>query len=239
MMCFIFCCACTKEDPLTISDPSLELKYDSKHLFTVKKGAQTLSNSLIDWKVSDTKIGTIDYDGNFKGRKIGKTDVIAYTNEGTVKASVEITPYTNMYTEPSVDFKKSAQAIKSMEKRKIKSEDNEYIFYAGENSKVQYVIYHFTNNQLESSLVILTTTKAVVNELADFIHERYPVSGVFQGLAVALDDNKNYCIFMDVDDSLGLVAMYLPYTPNKREKPDPDYLKNILKSYKEAMRAKK
>lgn len=57
MLCFIFCCACTKEDPLTISDPSLELKYDSKHLFTVKKGAQTLSNSLIDWKVSDTKIG--------------------------------------------------------------------------------------------------------------------------------------------------------------------------------------
>lgn len=234
----LLCCACAKEEPMTISDPALQLKYDSKHQYTVKKGSGTIANSAIEWKTSDNKVGTIDKEGYFKGRKIGKTEVLAYTNGGTVKASVEISPYSMLFTEPAFDFNQSKQVIKSKEKRKLEDEEADGLLYAGENSKVEYVFYTFENNRLEAVLVVFASTSAVAKECGTFFLERYPVAGTIEGHPVFMDDNKTVNILLLVDDTLGLVAGYVPNTFGKRTKGSDQAYTKLMKAYA-TMRSKK
>ncbi|RYU93206.1 Ig-like domain-containing protein [Emticicia agri] len=209
--------ACTKKDePMVISDPVIELKYDGKNQYTLKQGAETIDNSLIQWKSSDAQIGTIDQKGLFKGRKVGKTEVTAYTDKGSVKASVEIVPYFSTFTEPSVDFGQTKQSIKAKEKRKLLSETENTLLYEGENSKVEFVLYSFENNKMTVCGPVFVTSSTIVKEVGTFLLERYPLAGSVDGNVIFLHDSKTYGIFLTVIDDYGLAAIYTAYDATKK-----------------------
>ncbi|WP_259014491.1 Ig-like domain-containing protein [Emticicia fluvialis] len=220
--------ACSKEDPMTINQPNGQLKYDGTHQFTVKKGGNSVSG--VTWKSSDTKVGTVDNSGNFKARKIGKTDVTASTSDGSVSASIEIFPYTTFFAEPVVDFGLSKASVKSKEKRKLEEEATEGLLYTGENSKIENVAYTFSNNRLEYAAVLFQSTSAVVKEATTYMKERYPVSGVDGSEIYFFSDNNKYLAVMGVDEELGLVALYMENTTGARKELTPKQAESFKKA---------
>jgi len=224
-----FClAACSKEDPMTISQSSVQLKYDGTHQFTVKKGGENVSGAT--WKSSDANIGTVDNTGKFKARKIGKTEISATSGDGSVKASIEIQPYSTLYTEPVLDFNQSKATIKAKEKRKLAQETTDGLIYEGENSKIEYIFYSFDNNRLEFSGVIFQATSPVVKEATTFLKERYPNSGIDGSLIIFLDDSKKYEIILGVDDTLGPVALYSGITSGGRKALTPKQTESFKKA---------
>lgn len=228
--------ACSKDDPMTISQSSVQLKYDGSYQFTVKKGGDNVSGAT--WKSSNTNVGTVDSKGNFKARKIGKTDVTASTGDGSVKASIEIQPYSTLYTEPVLDFNQSKATVKTKEKRKLLQESTDGLIYEGENSKIEFVFYLFENNRLDGGGVVFEATSPVVKEATTFLKERYPNSSLDGSLIIFLDDNKKYEIILGVDDTLGPVALYKGNTSSGRKALTPKQTESFRKALA-AIRARK
>ncbi|UTA66698.1 Ig-like domain-containing protein [Emticicia sp. 21SJ11W-3] len=220
--------ACSKEDPMTINQPNGQLKYDGTHQFTVKKGGNSVSG--ITWKSSDTNVGTVDNTGKFKARKIGKTEVSAATKDGTVKASVEILPYSKLYTEPVLDFGQTKATVKAKEKRKVILDDGDLLAYQGENSSIELVLYVFVSNKLEVCGPVLQESSAVVKEAGTFLKERYPNNGVVNGEIVFLDDSKKYGIILGYDEQYGPTAIYAANTPGGRKALTPKQTESFKKA---------
>ncbi|MFD2522548.1 hypothetical protein [Emticicia soli] len=202
--------SCAKDDnsPLVISDVEINLKYDKQHQYSIKRGNKTLDNSAVKWELNDKNLGTMGTDGLFKARKVGTSHVNVTYNGALAQGNINVTPYSNLFTEPIMKFGSSMSDIKYLEKRKKIAETNNGIMYEGENSKIQRVAYVFDNDKLITALVIFKSTTAVAEEAGLFYKERYPKVVIGDPYIIFVDDDKIKIVGIGVDDDYGLVAIY-------------------------------
>jgi len=215
--------SCSKKDAepqVSIDAKTLELKYDKTHQFVLTKGSEAVTASTFTWKSSDEKVGTIDANGNFKGRKIGETKITGTsTTSGAVESSIKITPYTTFITEPVIQFGVDAATIKGKEKRKLstKSTDN-VLLYDGENSNITYVAYFLENGKVAAAFIIFASTATtLLTESVTFFKERYPNIDASDSEVYLLNDEQTYGIILSVDATIGYNAQYVPYKKGGRK----------------------
>jgi len=99
-------------------------------------------------------------------------------------------------------------AVKSREKRALLEQSSNGLLYKGENAKLLNVIYSFEPSGLESSLLLLSPTNAVVEESAKFFAERYPFAGESDG--IFFFENLKTTVGVGYLEELGFVALYFP-----------------------------
>jgi len=221
VLCLAACA--THEEPLTImSDTSVQLKYDGTHQFNLNKGNSTVAANEIVWQSSDNKVGTIDKNGLFEGRKIGKTEVTASTQNGSFKAEVEILPYYTTYVEPVLDFYKTRQAIKALERRELTSEDGQTMIYHIGNTKALSVIYIFEKDQMIGCGVFFNN-KSLKPEVNTFLRERYPESITRGDYPGYLADTENFTAL--IKEESGLAVTYVPIGGKGRVTDDAQFRK--------------
>ena len=213
--------SCSKKDPepgLIIDSPTIDLNYDKNHQFVLKKGTEDVFASTLKWRSSDEKVGTVDANGLFKGRKIGETTISGTAdNGGIVESKVTIKPYVTIFTEPVTDFGSTIASVKSKEKRKMIGETADGMAFEGSlGSQTRAVMYLFTNGKLTSSLILFENSTSTVTTSSTFIKERYPDRVTDSGKVYILNDARTMAIIMSVDASLGYNALYMPYTKGGR-----------------------
>lgn len=209
---------------LALDNTSLELNYDKEHQFVAKKGNENITAASVKWTSSDVTVGTIDGNGLFKAKKIGKTVIKA----DDAQCEVTIAPYSNLCKEPIVDFTASMAVVKGKETRKLESETSTGLLYVGDNLKIRNVMYIFENSKLNAAAILMANTSAVVEESSNFFKERYTLLMV-DGGAYYYTDNKSMVAVVSVNTSLGFNAIYMPYTPK---------VAIARQSYKEIMSSK-
>ncbi|WP_159473231.1 Ig-like domain-containing protein [Dyadobacter sp. 3J3] len=198
------------EPEITMTDPkTLELKYDQEHQFVMKKGNEITAGNLFGWSSSDQNVGTVAYDGKFKGRKIGTTVVKATAGGKEFMSTVTITPYSQIIKEPSFDFGSDKAAIKAKTTQLLTEEFDNYLVYAGNNSAINRIIYFFQDGLLASVAIDFADTDEIEKEVTTFYKERYPIPVLTQtGGNVYINDEKTQGIFLDRNDSIGFYASY-------------------------------
>lgn len=199
------------EPAIVLSDSDLKLHYDDTHQFALTKGTEAVSATTFKWTSSDTIVGKVDQNGKFTGRRIGQTTIKAASTDGktTLQSKVTIDPYSTLCVEPVTDFKANQAAVKAKEKRTVLQEDTATIVYKPENAKLRGVAYGFRKNALIQSALIFTESKAVLDEAALFLAERYEELGEEDGFYF-YTDNKVVVVVTD-DETIGFVALYNPY----------------------------
>ncbi|WP_373513375.1 Ig-like domain-containing protein [Persicitalea sp.] len=62
--------------PIIINSPTAAIHYDETYQFVVKQGDKELSTQGYNWKSFDPRIGTIDANGLFSAKRIGKAKIL-------------------------------------------------------------------------------------------------------------------------------------------------------------------
>ena len=195
---FITLCmaACMKEEePVTaISETKIELKYDEQHQFVLKYGTLAIDNSRILWKSRDEKVGTIDVSGTFKARKIGKTVITAYTDNGMYQADVEVVTYDRSIQDPVLDFYASQDVIKAKEKGILHRQTSGVLDYSHViKNLVCSLMYYFENGKMVECHIVYIYS--IFNpEITTFFKERYPVMVKDGNVEVYYPDDQPFTV---------------------------------------------
>jgi hypothetical protein len=227
--------SCSKKDnkpSTTIDQDKVSLNYDQTHQFKLNEGSTAVDAAKATWTSSDLSVGTIDAAGLFTANKIGNTTIKAVVNGSTITSEVTVIPYSELCVEPVAEFGISMTAVKSMEKRALIEQSTNGLLYKGENAKVLNVLYSFQPSGLESSILLLSPTNAVVEESAKFFAERYPFAGESDGIFF-FDDLKT-TVGVGYLEELGFVAVYFPSSTTMMSSSQAKSSKEKLKALKQA-----
>lgn len=203
--------SCSKKDDkpsTTLDQDKVSLNYDQTHQFKLNEGSSSVDAAKATWSSSDLSVGTVNAAGLFTARKIGNTTIEAVVNGSTISSEVTVVPYSELCVEPVAEFGITMAAVKSREKRALLEQSSNGLLYKGENAKLLNVIYSFEPSGLESSLLLLSPTNAVVEESAKFFAERYPFSGESDG--IFFFENLKTTVGVGYLEELGFVALYFP-----------------------------
>ena len=138
-------------------------------------------------------IASVKSDGVVTAVRVGETEItVRNKNNSTAKCKVKITGKSKLYTEPYLKFGASVSQVKSFEKRTLKSEDNEFIYYKGENKYVEIVAYNFENKKTISSAVFSPVSKSNAELIVEFLSERY----------IMMTDGDETVLFMSPDEKI-------------------------------------
>ncbi|PMD97338.1 hypothetical protein BWI97_06815 [Siphonobacter sp. BAB-5405] len=207
--------SCSKKDEapaVSIDQPQLQIHFDEEHQFVLTQGNNTLTASQYQWTSSNETVGTVDANGTFTGNRIGETTVTGVSADGKnrVESKVTVIPYVASFVkEPALDFGNSKATVKAKETRTLVQETDNTLEYQGENAKLRGVGYQFENAALINSILFLTVTNQVAQEAVTYYYERYDVEEGENELYVAISDKVVMGLL--VDDSAGLVAVYVPF----------------------------
>jgi uncharacterized protein YjdB len=80
-----------KTVPVTSISINLALKAGSTASFEAIVSPTNVTNKLVTWSSSDTKVATVDSKGNVKAVKVGKATITATTKDGAKKANIGVT----------------------------------------------------------------------------------------------------------------------------------------------------
>lgn len=215
MLLFIAATAvsCSKNDSkpsYAIDMTSVNLNYDKEHQYVVKSGNTVIDNKTLTWSSSDETVGTVGTSGLFKANRIGKTTIKAEINGLSLMSEVVVSPYSTMCKEPVLDFGVSMATIKSKETRTLNGESSVALRFAGENAKLRDVRYLFDGTGLNSAMLLITETEAIVEESARFISERYDYLGESDDMYIFGD--KKVLIAVNVHADLGFNFLYVKNT---------------------------
>jgi hypothetical protein len=203
--------SCSKKDDkpsTTLDQDKVSLNYDQTHQFKLSEGSTSVDAAKATWTSSDLSVGSINAAGLFTANKIGNTTIKAVVNGSTITSEVTVIPYSELCVEPVAEFGISMSAVKSREKRAFLEQSTTGLLYKGENAKLLNVIYSFQASGLESSVLLLSPTDAVVAESAKFFAERYPFAGESDGIFF-FEDLKT-TVGVGYLEELGFVAVYFP-----------------------------
>ncbi len=227
--------SCSKKDDkpsTTIDQEKVSLNYDQTHQFKLTAGSTAVDASKVTWTSSDQTVGTINASGLFSAKRIGNTTIKAVANGSTLTSEVSIIPYSELCKEPVLEFGASLATIKSKETRVLIEQTSTALMYNGENSKVENIFYGFNASGLESSVLLLSSSAAVVDESEKFFSERYEFVGETVGLFF-FEDSKTTVGLGFVQD-LGFVAVYFENSLSAKSFAQGKNTKEKLKAIKQA-----
>lgn len=160
------------------------------------------SETKIDYQSENEYHASVSEDGLVEAGRIGETNIVLSNEEDLKKFKIIVTPKSNIYEEPNVEFGISrADLIKKL--GTPDSESSESIIYKTTSPEVDLVMYVFDeSNKLRSSGVIVKTEYS--KELGVFLAERY---------ALAANDSEEQTLYyidaLTVKDATKVIAANL------------------------------
>lgn len=171
--------SCNKDPSpgVQFNTPQLDLHYDQQHQFTISEDAAGLDPHTFSWSSEDQTVGTIEADGKFTARKVGKTIVRAVSADGkmSIAGNVTVTPYSLLFTEPVILWGASQTQVQTAEKRKALENTPYYLSFNGETSLIKKAEYYFSpDRKLSSANIFLENDSQTYQQAVLYLKERYP-----------------------------------------------------------------
>lgn len=195
---FFTACSSSDDEKLTLSADSLKLHYEETE--------QLNASENVVWESESDFVAKVSSNGLVEGGHVGKTNIVATSENGVAKCEVEIIPLYDTYTEPVLlQGAKTKSEVKSKEKRKLAKETSTALTYEGGNSAEKAIVYTFDeNDKLKAAGVAISF--AYTSELTDFLLERYQPVDVEDDMYFFINGNKDD---FDMYVTLGVESSYL------------------------------
>ena len=146
----------------------------------------TIPGKIKDWTSDNDLIASVS-NGIVTAERVGET----YIRSGAKSFKVTVNGKYNTYKEPYMQWGASKSTVKSsMSGYTLSSETSEILIYKG-NYPVSLIGYSFKNDALQLSSVIIPITSVSMDELVDFMMERY--------VYVTKDEDNSYFGFATAD----------------------------------------
>ncbi|WP_372934830.1 Ig-like domain-containing protein [Mariniphaga sediminis] len=227
--------SCKKElKSISLSETEIFMHYEETHQLNVSYSPSDVDvPPVFSWSSDDSNIAEIDQNGNVEAIKVGETQVTVQTENGKFQAScnVIIEPISNLYEQPITEWGKSFNYVLENEKRTYIVETESAILYEGENSKVENVMYMFDYSGLNSVIVILKETEAVLDEASVYLEERFDLLTVLDS-GIAYKVNNDVVAVLGYDNGLGLFVLYMENTLTKSSNLMSNQLRDLKNTYK-------
>jgi hypothetical protein len=202
---------CKKEEVLSLNATEITLKPNETFNLVVSPDP----NGCV-FKSGNENIAEVFASGLIEARLVGKTSIeVTNTDKGYyAKCNVTVTPEYTMYREPYLGFGNLKSDIKSYETRQISDENDSTIFYIGENSNIDSLIYSFETPAYTDCLCAIPSSQSYL--LTNYLTERYIyVGGITAGItARSTIDGKIY-IVTQIFSSSRIYVYYFPKPPSK------------------------
>lgn len=158
---------CSKEDPDTIvlSPSEISLNKGRTHQIDVTSKSQVTYTSENDFHAQVTENGLVT--ANF----VGETMIRVANAEDSKLLKVSIEPKNTLYPDPVLEYKKTKNEIRTQYGTPL-AETNQVIAYDNYSANAPGLLFVFDTNGMCTSVTILVKN-TLVNQLADFIQERY------------------------------------------------------------------
>ena len=207
---FLTACSSSDDEKLSLSADKLTMHFEETEQLTATEN--------VVWESESEFVATVSTNGLVEGGHVGKTNIVATSENGTAKCEVEIVPVYNTITEPViVGGAKTISEVKSKEKRSLNKETLTSLGYSGSNSAEKAVVYLFDDNgNVESAAVAVSFS--YTKELTSFLIERYQVIGEKDDVYVFINgDEENYNMGITLsDESSYLMVAYIPTSSSGR-----------------------
>jgi hypothetical protein len=205
--------ACSKDDPqddnIRLSEDSFEVKYGESHPLAAEFRRDGYTPGQFTWSSSHPNIAAVDRNGVVTGEKAGEAVITVQTPDqlfsSTSKATVVPTNF--LFMEPLTEFRQSRDYIRNNETRKLLEEDEEFMYYEGEDRNTRLVAYYFNGASYEEAIVVLGTTEEIITKAVEFLFQRYDFL-VEQDEIYVFNNRKNY-VFLFIHPEMGLTLVYL------------------------------
>ena len=138
------------------------------------------SGNATSWSSSNDFIASVKDEGIVTANHVGKCEVIALSGRRREKCTIDVKPIYTTYADPLVKWGASKAEVKAYEKRYLKDEDNNTLYYTIDNGVAKGLSYNFKDGKLVAVLVVIEhdNRPSVATELAGFMKERYRVISV-------------------------------------------------------------
>lgn len=220
--------ACQKQSrptPLTIEPSSVFLYYDGKQQLTANPAEGVTYSS------EDEYYAEVDANGLVTGNKVGETNIVASSSNGTVTIPVTVVPQYTLYPElePIVNASLSEMtSILGTSFRKSSDDGKNTYTYKEYNNYTTAIVATFINGTCTEIGAIVPTT--YVTKLTKYLKERYTVAGMQNDYFFFLNHDKTVMIAMAIYNARYMLAIYMPFTETKSD--EIDDINTILESYR-------
>ena len=200
---FLTACSSSDDEKLSLSADKLTMHYEETEQLT--------ATEKVVWESEDKFVATVNANGLVEGGHVGKTNIVATSENGIAKCEIEIVPIYNTFTEPVLlQGAKTKSDVKAKEKRTLNKETSTSLVYKGGNSAEKAVVYTFDDNGKLSAAGVAISF-AYTSELTDFLLERYQPVDVEDGMYVFINGNSDdfdMYVALEVESSY-LMVMYV------------------------------
>lgn len=184
---FVFT-SCSKDDDSTVSlaESSATLKVDENKQLKV-------SGEVKEWSSENEFIASVSATGLVTANHVGETRIMAKGPNSSAICNITVQPQYTYHTEPLCKEGITKSDVKKYEKRKLRSETTDGLFYNGENSLVTAVAYQFdSNDHLKYALLMIPhhNSSVLTQQLINFLLERYNPVADIDGIYSFIDANN-------------------------------------------------
>lgn len=180
--------SCSSDDDSTVSlsESAVTLKVDENKQLKA-------SGDVKKWGSENEFIASVSTNGLVTANHVGETQVIANGSNGSAICHVTVQPQYTYYAEPPCKEGITKSDVKKYEKRNLRSESTDGLFYDGESSLVTAVAYQFdSNGYLKYVLLMIPhhNSSVLVQQLVNFLLERYNPVTEMDGVYSFIDANN-------------------------------------------------
>lgn len=197
-VCMFSSCNSNDESPFSLQEKEVTLKVGGTQQLKV-------TGDVSKWSSENDFIASVSVNGMVTANHVGETRVMAQGSNGSASCNVIVTPKYTYYVEPLCKEGATREDVKKFEKRKLRSDDSDGLFYEGENSLVSAVAYQFdANGKLKFALLVLPhhNSSTLATQLINFLLERYNPVADIDGVYTFINANKlnsaNKVVYMEV-----------------------------------------
>ena len=192
--------SCSSDDDSTVSlaESAVTLKVDENKQLKA-------SGNVKKWGSENEFIASVSIRGLVTANHVGETQVMANGSNGSAICKITVQPKYTYYIEPLCKEGITKSDVKKYEKRNLRSESTDGLFYNGENTLVTAVAYQFdSNGYLKYVLLMIPhhNSSVLAQQLINFLLERYNPVADIDGVYTFIDANSvktaNKIVYMEV-----------------------------------------
>lgn len=171
----------------------------------------TSDNTQVTWSVLDDYYAKVDDNGKLTALHVGATVAKATDSKGKfVAVPVAVVPKYLTYAEPYLNWGASKSEVKDKERRTLDREDDDNLFYTGDNFILGYV---FKDGALSGAVIMLKSYD--LEEVVEFLGERYWYLGKKDKMYL-FSDERNVALGVQLRSLTTIAITYVPYTASNK-----------------------
>ena len=214
-MAVLFLASCSKDKEnsnVKVEQSSASIKSNQAFRIAAKEGSGTYA-----YKSDDEYVATVSASGLVKAVRIGVANITVTSDGRTANVKIDVTPVSNLFTEPAMDWGKSRAQIIS-ELGTPWNQNSTTIIYENSIAPIDYIMYGFEDNKLNS--VLLLIPNSYISQVKTYLDERYAYAGYENDMTFYFNALTERDITLGlgfyVFDASYSAILYMPFTDGMR-----------------------